>query len=180
MDTITTQRLILRPFLATDLDDVFEYCSSPNVGPNAGWKPHESIEESRIILHNLFMRTDGILAIVEKFSGKVIGSIGLVADTKRQNSKARMLGYALSENYWGKGYTTEAADAIIAYGFNNLYLDLISVYCYPFNYRSHRVIEKCGFKFDGVQLQAEKLYDGHIYDNLCFSLTKEEYRYLNQ
>ena len=47
---IETERLILRPFEESDLDDFYEYAKNDNVGPNAGWKPHESKEESEKIL----------------------------------------------------------------------------------------------------------------------------------
>jgi putative acetyltransferase len=50
METLETDRLILRPWRENDLEDFHEYCVDPEVGPNAGWKPHESMEESRRIL----------------------------------------------------------------------------------------------------------------------------------
>jgi len=54
-------------------------------------------------------------------------------------------------------------------------LDIISCYHYPFNIRSKRVIEKCGFKYEGTLRLASKIYDGSIYDNACYSITKEDY-----
>lgn len=49
MDTITleTERLLLRPFRETDLQELFECCQNPNLGNNAGWEPHKSIEDSK-------------------------------------------------------------------------------------------------------------------------------------
>jgi putative acetyltransferase len=55
-----------------------------------------------------------------------------------------MIGYAIGEDYWGKGFATEAVLAVLRFGFEELGLDLISAYCYPFNKRSQRVFEKCG------------------------------------
>ena len=49
MKQFETQRLILRPWRIEDLEDFNHYCQDPEVGPNAGWKPHESLEESRAI-----------------------------------------------------------------------------------------------------------------------------------
>lgn len=83
-----------------------------------------------------------------------------------------MLGYAMSEHYWGKGLMTEAAQAVIKYGFDERNLDLISAYCYPFNNRSRRVLEKNNFQYEGTLKQAEKLYNGNIYDNECYVLLK--------
>ena len=47
---IETERLLLRPVTEQDAEDIYEYSNSKNVGPNAGWKPHESIEETREIM----------------------------------------------------------------------------------------------------------------------------------
>jgi len=65
MPTLETERLILRRFRETDLDDFNEYAKNPNVGPNAGWKPHESKEESMEILKQ-FIDSKEVWAIVEK------------------------------------------------------------------------------------------------------------------
>lgn len=73
MKTLETERLILRKFVEDDLDDLFEYAQSPNVGPNAGWAPHKTKEDSANIL-KMFIEEDEVWAIVEKKSNKVIGS----------------------------------------------------------------------------------------------------------
>ena len=59
MDTIETPRLLLRPWKLEDLGDFNHYCQSPEVGPNAGWKPHESLEESQKILEGWLKAVDG-------------------------------------------------------------------------------------------------------------------------
>ena len=70
MITIETDRLILRPFTYTDLDDLYEYAKNPNVGPNAGWKPHEDLDESMAILKN-FIEGNEVLGL----SGRPIISL---------------------------------------------------------------------------------------------------------
>lgn len=174
METLETKRLILRQFYLSDIDDFYEYCKNPNVGPNAGWKPHESKEESMEILSN-FIKQNEVWAIVKKDENKVIGSIGLHRDYKREFKNVKMIGYVLSEKHWGKGYATEAAKRVIQYGFETLNLDMISVYHYSNNIRSKRVIEKCGFKYEGTLRNSSILYDGSIFDDLCYSLTRSEY-----
>ena len=69
--TIETNRLLLRPFNQSDLNDFFEYSSVEVVGEMAGWKHHENIEKSKEIL-NLFIEEDKTFAICLKESGKVI------------------------------------------------------------------------------------------------------------
>ena len=124
--TIETERLVLRPFRPEDVDDHYEYAKNPNVGPNAGWKPHENKEESHKILDH-FISENEVLAITDKISGKVIGSLGLHKDDKRGYQNARMIGYVLSEPYWGLGIMTEALKAVIEYVFTNTDVDVLSV-----------------------------------------------------
>ncbi|MGI6561106.1 MAG: GNAT family N-acetyltransferase [Clostridia bacterium] len=175
MKTLITERLILRKFRESDLDDFYEYAKNPRVGPNAGWRPHESKEVSFDIL-KMFIENNDVWAITDKNTGKVIGSIGLHIDRKRNNDNVRMLGYVLSEDYWGKGLMTEAAREVIRYAFEDMGLDLISVYHYPSNIRSKRVIEKCGFQYEGTLKRASVIFNGNIYDDVCYSLTREDYR----
>jgi len=174
MGVMETERLILRPIVESDAEAIFEYCKNENVGPNAGWKPHADMEETREVMKTVFLYKENVFGIELKEAKKIIGSIGLVPDPKRQNESTRMLGYAIGEDYWGKGYTTEAAQALITFGFEQLELDLISAYCYPFNERSKRVIEKCGFKHEGLLRLAEKRYDGEVLDNECFSIIRAD------
>jgi len=174
MITLETERLIMRRFYMNDVNDVYDYSSNPNVGPNAGWKPHKNKGETMAIIIE-FIKGNEVWAIVDKEKNKVIGSIGLHKDRKRELKNAKMIGYVLSEDYWGKGYATEAAKRVIKYGFEELGLEVISVYHYPYNIRSKRVIEKCGFKYEGILRKASVLYDGSIYDDVCYSMTKEDY-----
>lgn len=170
MNKIETERLILRTITNEDAEAIFEYSKGENVGPNAGWKPHETIEETREIMELIFVEKEDVWGIVSKETGRLFGSVGLIPDPKRENDKARMLGYAIGVEHWGKGYMTETVQAVINYGFHRLQLDLISAYCYPSNERSKRVLEKCGFHYEGRLSLAEKRYDGKTFDNECYAL----------
>lgn len=168
--TIETDRLLLRPFTESDASDVFESCKNPNLGNNAGWKPHETIQETLDILNSVFIGKEGIWAIVSKDTRKVIGSIGIIPDPKRENPHARMLGYWLEEKQWGQGFMTEAVQAVLNYGFTQMSLHLVTANCYPHNQRSQRVLEKNGFIYEGRLHQAELMHDGQINDHLCYYL----------
>lgn len=172
---LQTERLILRPLTESDDEAIFDYSKNPNVGPNAGWKPHENIEETRAIMNTVFLK-EGVFGIVLRKTGKLFGSLGLVTDAKRENDRTRMLGYAIGEDYWGHGYITEAARAVVEYGFVELKLDLISAYCFPFNARSKQVLEKLGFKYEGRLAQCDVRFDGEILDNECFALLAKDYK----
>lgn len=178
MQLLQTDRLILRRWLVPDdLNDFYEYAKDPDTGIHAGWKPHESIEESREILEML-ANGKRDWAVCERHSGKVIGSIGLSEDTKRHLdiSECRELGYVLSKDYWGQGLMTEAVKEVLRFAFEKLGLNLVTVYHYPYNDRSRRVIEKAGFTYEGTLRMVRRRYDGVMLDSMCYSITKEEYR----
>lgn len=172
---IKTERLILRPFTENDMEAVFNCCQNPNLGNNAGWKPHETPEESLKILQTIFIPQKDTWAITKKENQQLIGAIGIMPDPKRENPNAGMIGYWLDEAQWGKGYMSEAVSVVLEYGFNQLGLILISANCYPQNERSQRVLKKMGFTYEGMLHQAEVSYDGKIHDHLCYYLEKKSY-----
>ncbi|MDD2413581.1 MAG: GNAT family N-acetyltransferase [Eubacteriaceae bacterium] len=172
---IHTQRLILRPVNAGDLDDLFEYSSQADVGRNAGWKPHTTRQETQDLIDGVLLGNDAVLAIVYAGANKVIGTIGLVPDPKRQNQNARMMGYAMNQDYWGHGLMTEAVSALLRACFSSQGITLVSAYCYPENNRSKAVLRKSGFHWEGRLSQCELCYDGQIRDNDCFAVTGEGY-----
>jgi [ribosomal protein S5]-alanine N-acetyltransferase len=175
MVTLETERLILRSWNLDDAEDFYEYAKNPDVGPNAGWKPHDSKEESMSILKN-FIEKDEVWAIVCKENNKVIGSLGLHNDGKRDKDiNAKMVGYVLSKDYWGKGLMTEAVKRVIQFAFEDVKVDLLSCYHFSFNVRSKRVILKCGFKYEGTLRLSYKLFDGTTYDDCCYSISHEDY-----
>lgn len=173
MNNFETDRLILRHIVETDVEDIFEYCKTPNVGPNAGWELHKTLDDSKVILKEVFLNQPNIFGMVLKETQKMIGTIGLIDDPRRQNPNVLMLAYAMSETYWGKGLMTEAALAVIKHGFDELPIDIITCSCYTTNSRSRRLIEKCGFRYEGCLQQAELRFDGKIMDMECFSLERE-------
>ena len=149
--TIETDRLILRPFEQTDLDDFFEYASVEGTGEMAGWHHHQDKQKSQEIL-DLFISEDKTFAVCLRQSGKVIGSLGVekygMEDklTEFDGYRGREIGYVLSRDYWGRGLMTEAVRAVIDYLFNECDLDFLTCGYYDFNSRSRRVQEKCGFR----------------------------------
>lgn len=170
--TIITKRTFLRQFVLEDVEDFYEYCKNPNIGKGGGWKPHQNIDESQQIINN-FVIDEGEVAIVYK--SRVIGSFGLHPDKMRNFGSAYMIGYCLSEDFWGMGLMTEVAQAVINYAFTEKGATIVSVYHFPFNERSKRVIEKCGFVYEGTIRRSYQMYDGEVFDEMCYSLLKEEW-----
>ncbi len=174
MRKLYTERLVLREFDLEDLDAFYEFGKNKNVGINAGWEPFRNKREAEDILYS-YMHMDLLWAIALKEDNKLIGTIGLYNDTKRDTDDVRMLGYAIAEAYWGKGYAAEASKEVMKYGFDKLWLELISAYHYPGNERSRRVIEKLDFMFEGQLRMAGTMWNGEPVDYLCYSITKKEF-----
>lgn len=174
MDILETKRLILDKWRRKDAPELFAYASTPNVGPLAGWQPHESVSESRYRIRKLFI-PNKTWKITLKEEGVAIGSIGFEPDFRRPEIKARQLGYSLAESYWGRGIMTEAGQAVIDYGFRVMGLRLISIETAPDNLRSQRVIEKLGFKFEGNLRDSYETYDGVIRDTYVYSILRSEW-----
>ena len=160
IERLETERLILREFRESDAEDVYEYARDPEVGPNAGWKPHESLDESRGVVKN-FIQSGEVWAIEDKATHKVIGSIGLHKREREGYTFDRELGYALSRAYWGRGLMTEAASAIVDYAFAHGVKTLLVAH-FDFNDRSRRVIEKLGFVKVGHAADSYTRYDGEV------------------
>ena len=176
MRSLETERLILNKWTTSedDIRGLYEFAKNPNVGPNAGWKPHADLAESRMIIEEVFMPYD-VWSIRLKDTGRVIGNIGLEPDRRREDVNSRELGYSLAEDCWGKGIMTEAANAVIDYAFEDLDLVVMGICTGPDNKRSQRVIEKCGFKFEGIQRRGYHIHTGFDRDNLVYSMLREEW-----
>ncbi|MBQ9180402.1 MAG: GNAT family N-acetyltransferase [Firmicutes bacterium] len=174
MKRIETERLILDKWSKKDAKDLFEFAMTPNVCPSAGWKHHESVDESKTLIKNLFI-PNRTWKITMKGEDQAIGSIGFEPDPRRPEIRAKELGYSLSEDYWGLGIMTEAAREVVRYAFEEEELQVLSIEAAPDNKRSLRVIEKLGFKFEGRLRDAYRTFDGKIRDTMVFSITKDDW-----
>ena len=123
---IITERLILRRFTYDDVQDILDFVSHPSVSrivteieaTETGAKKYIDLENS----YELFEKDKCFdLAIARKADNKVIGLVTLI----RKNHMQGQIGWALGVDYRSKGYATEAAEALIGYGFNILGLHRI-------------------------------------------------------
>lgn len=145
---LKTERLTLRPWRQSDLQDFFEYASVDGVGQMAGWIPHASLEESQMILDRF---VNGKKTFALEYQGKVIGSLGIELYNENNfpelaDKQCREIGYVLSKDYWGRGLMAEAVKEVIRYLFEEVNLDLILCAHFMRNHQSARVQEKCGFR----------------------------------
>ena len=177
LPVLSTERLVLRGFETSDAVSVYAYAQSEKVAVMAGFAPHKSVEDSRRMVQT-FMEKDAHWAIVEKATGRLIGSISLQADGKRRLENSRRMGYLLGEGYWGQGYATEACREMLRYAFEELECPVISADLFPTNNKSKRVLKKLGFMPEGVIRHARLLPDGSASDLHSYSLLRTEFEAL--
>jgi RimJ/RimL family protein N-acetyltransferase len=157
--------------------DLYKYAADPAVGPIAGWPAHQSIDESRDVIRNVFNGKEAY-AVCLKEDGKAIGAIELKlnghTDMTDRDDECE-LGYWIGKLFWGQGIIPEAAKEMLRHGFEDLGMTRIWVGYYEGNTKSKRVQEKCGFRYEwksegvDVPLLHEKR-TGHV-----SSMTKEQW-----
>lgn len=171
---LQTPGLVLRAFDANDAVDILECAKSEGAGPMASGPPLLTAEDSRLAVEK-FIR-DGIWAVVEKKSGRVIGAVGLTDDARRRVEGALELGYILGEKYALQGLEAEACAAVLAYAFGDLQCPVVSAGHAVQNQRVRRVMKKLGFTCEGMVRLSWSLPDGARVDELRYSLLREEYQ----
>lgn len=176
MKTLVTGRLLLRPWTLDDASDLLEITGDPEVAPLAGCALHQSVSDAEGMIRSMLER-GGAYAIICKEDGRLIGQIGIMADTLRSpQCDSRAVGYMLNRAYWGKGYMPEAMNEILRYLFEDVGVNRVSVSHFNGNGNSCRVIEKCGFTYEGTFRRSMfRKQDGAILDESVYSMSRREY-----
>lgn len=143
---LKTERLLIRPFVLSDLHDMHEYCTQKEVAENAGWAAHQSVEESADILHS-WISGGSKYAIMLLENNKVVGHIAIDPDSEEGRADTRELGCALNRHYHRHGIMSEAMLATVEYLFTKEAVETIWACCFHNNPASKGMIEKCGFEF---------------------------------
>ncbi|MEG4113063.1 MULTISPECIES: GNAT family protein [unclassified Microcoleus] len=176
LPTIETERLLLRKITLNDASDMFEYACNPEVSKYTMWSTHTSIEDTKYFLKSItkmYKRRELVdWGIVHKADKKFIGTCGFV-EWSMTHSRAE-IGYALSRNYWGEGYMSEAVNAVIEFGFREMLLNRILARCEVSNIASARVMEKVGMKLEGILRQHIFVKDRY-WDLKLYSILREEF-----
>lgn len=115
-------------------------------------------------------------AIVEKSSGALIGTVGLAIRPEHERAE---LGYWLGKPYWGRGYATEASQAVLRHGFETLGLNRVYANYFIRNPASGRVLEKLGMRYEGLARQHVKKW-GVLEDLVTYGMLRSDYEALGQ
>ena len=173
---LETERLILRAVEEEDAPDLLPIMNDPDVTENL-LLPHPYPEErvNQWILsgrESLQHAERYEIAVVRKDTGRAIGVCSLYR-VSREHLSAELV-YWIGKEHWGKGYITEAARRVIEFGFEDLGLERICAGCFARNNASERVIEKLGFKPEGLARGEFKKGDER-FDTLHFGLLREDF-----
>jgi RimJ/RimL family protein N-acetyltransferase len=175
---LETERLIIRKWNVNDANDFYEIDSNPNITIPVGWGVHKDKSKSLKML-NILIKKDSEWAVISKENNKAIGCVGFNFDTLRKASiSSRNIIYALNEEYWGRGFCSEAVKCLIKYLFEEMQIEILCGHCFSYNLRSKKVLENCGFTHEGTVRMYEKKKDD-IIDYVLYSMTKDEYIKVN-
>jgi ribosomal-protein-alanine N-acetyltransferase len=164
---IVTERLLIRPFEADDLDALHAVYGDPDVTRYT--TTYDTLDDTRRTLHEhiAWQEKDGFgfWAVIERASGDLIGDAGI----GRFEGKGPEieLGYTFERRSWGRGYATEAGRAWLEHGFGPLGLERIIAVVDPENAASIHVLEKLGMRRAGTR----RAYGG---ENLLYEIDAPE------
>jgi RimJ/RimL family protein N-acetyltransferase len=144
---LVTDRLLLRSFAPADAPEVQRLAGEYDVASASLAIPYpypDGVAEAWIATHRPGFEKGmhAVYAVTLPPEGSLVGAAGLV-EVNRRHGRAE-LGYWVGKPYWGQGYATEAARAVIEYGFSVLALHRIYAMHFSWNTASGRVMEKCG------------------------------------
>jgi RimJ/RimL family protein N-acetyltransferase len=173
-----TERLLLRELVEEDWRAVLAYQSTPAYLRYYEW-PQRTPESVQAFLRMLIdyqhetPRQKFQLAVVLPESGELIGNCGM--RVRDPVLRAGDIGYEFDPRYWGRGYATEVARAMLAFGFDELGMHRISAHCVADNVGSAHVLEKIGMRREG-HFREHEWYKGRWWDTLIYAILDHEWQ----
>lgn len=169
---LKTSRLFLREFVLEDWTAVYVYQSDPLYQRYYDWTERSETDVREFV--QMFLdwqkqrpRTKFQLAIIHQEEDRLIGNCGIrINDRERHEAN---IGYELDSRYWDQGYATEAAHAILHFGFTELNMQRIWAECVADNAGSARVLEKIGMRLEARELKKEFIKNAWR-DHLIFAI----------
>lgn len=171
---INTERLLLRAYTLPDAPAMQRLVSAREVALNTLRIPHpypEGEAERWILSHGEDPENgDRVFAMILRDVDELVGTIGL--HMKPDNDSAE-IGYWIGVPYWGQGFATEAAAAVLRYGFENFPLNRIYAQHFSRNAASGRVLQKIGMRYEGTLRQHVKKWGEYI-DLECYGILRSD------
>lgn len=175
--TLRTARLRLRPFTERDADAIFALQSNPHVlryWDAPPWKERVRAERFIEACRQMEQEGTGVRLAIERAADTVfVGWCCLVRWNREYRSAA--IGYCFDDSAWGQGFATEAAGALLQWGFDTLDLNRVQAETDTRNRSSGRVLEKLGFVREGT-LREDCIVEGEVSDSWVYGLLAKDWR----
>lgn len=173
---IKTDRLLLRKFTPGDAEAIFNaWTRDERVAKYTSWYAHKNIADTRAYVEYIISKNSlsDYNWIIES-DNKVIGSICVCYSDEELEIAG--IGYLVGYEYWGNGYATEAARAVVKFLFENVKYRKIIAGCDSENVGSSKVMEKLGMKREAVLREHIKRKDGTWGDDYQYGILKREFK----
>lgn len=169
---LETERLVLRPWAEADVPELVPLIGAREVAATTLRIPHPYREEhAREFLAVVAKANEQRLSIRLRGDGRLCGGIGLHPNAAHQHAE---LGYWLGVPFWGNGYATEAARALLGYGFEQIKFHRIFASHFENNAASARVLQKLGMHHEGC-LRQHILKWGKFIDLELYAVLRQEF-----
>jgi RimJ/RimL family protein N-acetyltransferase len=171
---LRTQRLLLRPWRLDDVDDAFAYASDPEWGRYL-WntpQPYTRRDAEEWVARCVLNPWESDAQFAVEHGGCVIGGVRLNLSDAAGGIAG--LGYNVGRAHWGQGLATEAASAVIGWGFTALGLQRIFATADARNQASIRVMQKLGMQHEAT-LRRHRFYRGEHADEVHYAILASEY-----
>lgn len=177
MEPITTQRLLIRQFVETDLAYLLAYHTHPQSYAYQSAPPMDEERAIRFLNKQADPRKWGAagwlaLAVYHIDDAKMIGEVGVFV--KPEPESEGDIGWMIHPDYHGRGYATEAAQIVIRFAFEQRGLHRLTSECNTRNTASWRLMERLGMRREGHSLQSLLLHD-KWYDEYHYALLRDEW-----
>jgi RimJ/RimL family protein N-acetyltransferase len=177
VEVTRTERLLLRDLKEADWHSIHYYASDPEVVRYMNWGPNTQEETKAFIQRALAgqnekPRRNYTLAIVARNENTLIGGCSIYVSNPE--NREGWIGYCFNRLFWGQGYATETAKALVDFGFNRLSLHRIFATCDPANTASAHVLEKVGMKREG-RIRENMWTKGKWRDSLLYAVLEREH-----
>jgi len=172
LPALRTERLVLRAFIPADAPRIQELAGDRDVALNTMHIPHpypEGGAEEWIATQDEKREAGNVILAID--DGELVGGIGL--RVQREFDRAE-IGYWIGKPFWGRGYATEAAGAIIRFGFEEMNLNRIYAGYFSRNAASARVMVKNGMKYEGTLRQHVRKWDEFV-DVVYYGILRSEW-----
>ena len=173
---LETERLRLRQVEKSDVEQLYEMLRDPEVAKFEYFYPVTSKAESLEFIERykteLAVNEEITWGLILKETNQLIGTCCL--GDFNEGARRAEIGYDITQGQWGKGYATEAVQAVMDFGFNQINLNRIEATITPGNHASVKVLKKLNFIQEGI-LRERDLIKGKLEDGIIMSMLKRDY-----